>query len=477
VNYKKLADMTGKIKNTETILSHGDIDSKKIVLDIADKTLVWLDAYQRMKNLVSLDKNILKIGCKRWDLSKIRHIYLIGAGKACNAMAMMIDHLLKDWLTEGIIIVKIVEETDYYYKTTAYVGGHPLPNKNGYEACLKILDLVDRSEEGDLFIAVISGGSTALMACPVDKISLQDEIEATDIMLKSGANVSEINTVRKHIARLNGGRLGERIRNHKADLVCINIFDAVGLMPTEDITIPQIINGTPVGPDLSTLQDAQNVICAYNLEDKLPNEILKYIFNTGIEAETPKSFPEYSYFNLNTVPDSCVYAKKIAEGMGIRVVWLTSWLEGESKEAGKFMASIAAQIQNLHTPVAPPCVVLSSGETTTIIADNASIKGHGGPSQELITAFAIEARKKAPGACMFSIDSEGTDGTTNVAGGITDSTTLKRAITQGIDLQKALREHSCYEALLPLGDLVYTGNTGTNLCDFNIMFVPELKLV
>ena len=158
--------------------------------------------------------------------------------------------------------------------------------------------------------------------------------------------------------------------------------------------------------------------------------------------------------------------------MGIPAIILSSFLEGESKDAGTIFASIAREVQSYGNPLPAPCVILSSGETTTKILDNREITGHGGPGQELTLRFAISA-VKAPSACMLSIDSEGTDGTTPVAGGITDSTSCKTAEKKGVDVHAALRGHASYEALSELGDTVFTGNTGTNLCDFNVLYIPK----
>ncbi|MEW9586215.1 MOFRL family protein [Paraburkholderia sp. DGU8] len=177
---------------------------------------------------------------------------------------------------------------------------------------------------------------------------------------------------------------------------------------------------------------------------------------------------------LNTLPDSCIYAKEICEEMGIPAMIVSSFLEGESRDAGTFFASMAREIQTYGNPVKPPCVLLSSGEVTTLIDDNSVIKGHGGPGQEMAVSFAITAAK-TKGACLLSIDSEGTDGTANVAGGITDSTSFKAAADKGISLYQALREHSCFEALDSISAAVFTGNTGTNLCDLNILYIPEPK--
>lgn len=464
-----------KIRNYDSLLSHGDVKSRKIVLDITEKTLCRLDSYERIKSIMHLDSDILHIGKRTWDLSKKKNVYLLGAGKACNHMAMAVDEILGDRLTKGIAIVKISEETDRFQNTDVYVGGHPLPNQAGYEACLKILDLVDHAGPDDLFIVVISGGSSALMSCPIEGITLEDEIKTTDVMLKSGAGIYEINAIRRHISAMNGGMLAKRIQSVGAELIGFGISDAVGTPATGDIGIPyEKYMSTPMGPDKTTLEDARRVIRDYNVADRLPGNVVDYLMNVGPEGETPKEFPDNTYFLLNTLPDSCIYAKEIAEEMGIPAVILSSFLEGESKDAGSFFASIAREAQVYGNPVKPPCVILSSGETTTQILDNSLITGHGGPGQELTLSFSILAAK-TKGACMLSIDSEGTDGTTSVAGGLCDSSSYPAALEKGVDVHAALRGHACYEALEKMGDAVFTGNTGTNLCDFNILYIPKVE--
>ena len=208
-----------KIRNYNALTSHGDVESRKIVLDITEKTLQKLDASQRIKSIMHMDGSILHIGTKSWDLSKKRHVYLLGAGKACNHMAMAVDEILGDYLTKGIAIVKVAEEADIFHRTDVYVGGLHLLNEEGYHACQKILDLVDQAGPDDLFLVVISGGSSALMSCPIDGITLDDEIQTTDVMLKSGANIYEINAIRRHISAMNGGMLAKRIQSVGAELI------------------------------------------------------------------------------------------------------------------------------------------------------------------------------------------------------------------------------------------------------------------
>jgi len=464
-----------RIKNYANIVDHGDQNSRKIVLDITEATLRHLDAYERIKSITRLDGNILTIGTRFWDLSKKRNVYLLGAGKACNAMAMAFDEILGDRLTRGIAIVKVLDETDVFNKTEVYVGGHPVPNEEGFRASMKIIDLVDQTSPDDLVIGVISGGSSALMSCPIKGISLEDEEKATDVLLKSGAGIFEINAIRRHISQLNGGMLAKRIQDKGAELIGVAINDAIGYPPTSDITVPDPnYHSTPIGPDSTTLEEARRVIRDYNLAERLPKNVVEYLMKVGPEGETPKAFPNNTYFVINNVPDSCIHARKVAEKMGIPAIILTTSLAGESRDAGTIFASIAKEIQEYGNPIQAPCIVLSAGETTTQILDNKLITGHGGPSQEFTTSFAIAAAT-CPGVCMLSIDSEGTDGTTHIAGGITDSQSLATALREGCDLHSALRWHATFEALSSIGDVVFTGNTGTNVCDFNIMYVPARK--
>lgn len=221
--------MTGtKIRNAPELSGVGDRDGRRIVLEIAERTLRDLDSYARIRSITSYRDGILTIGTRQWDLRDGRNVYLVGAGKAANAMAMAIDHTLGDRLTAGVAIVKVAEPDDRFGKTEVFVGGHPLPDHEGHRATRRVLELVDEARPGDLFLAVVSGGSSALMNCPVEGVSVEDEAAATDVLLKSGAGIFEVNAVRRHISQVNGGRLAERIAARGAELVGFGISDAVG---------------------------------------------------------------------------------------------------------------------------------------------------------------------------------------------------------------------------------------------------------
>lgn len=466
--------MKRKIRNYDALVSHGDIASRKIVLDVAEKTLHRLDAYERIKAIMRLDGDTLHVGTRQWDLTKKRNIYLLGGGKACNHMAMAVEAILGDRLTRGIAIVKISEDTDVFKKTEVYVGGHPLPNAEGMQATKKMLGLIDQASPDDLFIGVVSGGSSALMNCPIDCVSFEEEIKATDVLLKAGANVLEVNAIRRHISQVNGGMLAKRIVDRGAELIGFGISDSIGQPPTEDVRIPyKNYRATPFGPDQTTLDDARKVIRDFRLENKLPRSIVDYLMSAGPECETPKAFPQNTYFMINTLPDSCIYAKAVADEMGIPSIILTTFLEGEAKDVGTFLGGIAREIQKFGNPVAAPCLIFACGEAFTTIPDSSVIAGSGGPSQEEVLSFALTAAKTS-GACLLSMDSEGTDGTTKAAGGITDSTSAGVAEGNNISIPAVLAVHSSHEALTTMGDTLITGNTGTNLCDFNVLYVPRL---
>ena len=467
--------MRQKIKNRAQLLDHGDAESRRIVLDLAEATLQKLDAYTRIKSILHLDGDILRIGERTWDLSKKRNVYLIGAGKACNAMAQAVEEVLGDRLTDGIAVIKVSEPTDIFHRTRVFVGGHPLPTPDGVAACMEIFRLVDSCGPDDLFLCVMSGGSSALISYPAPGLTLQDEIDTTDVLLKSGAAILEVNAVRRHISGMNGGRLAQRIEARGAELIGFNISDSVSNPPTADISVPwPNFAGTPMGADQTTVADALDVIRRYCLSERLPKRVIQYLKSCGPSGETPKAFPRNTYYQVNTLPDSCAYAGEIAGKMDLPAMVLSTFVEGEAKSVGTLMADIAREIQRYHRPLSPPCVVLSCGEAVTTITDNREIRGHGGPSQEMTVGFAIEAAK-TKGACLLSIDTEGTDGTTPAAGGMTDSQSGARAAHLGVDLLDALRGHASYEALCTIGDCVMTGNTGTNVCDLNIMYVPALK--
>ena len=458
-----------KIKNANDLLVGNNSQARETVLRIIDETLQHVDSYRVLKNMVKVDDTKLTIGDKTWNLTEGQKIYIIAAGKASNAMAKALDEVLGNHIADGIVVVKI-EEDDHYDHIRLFKGGHPLPNEGSYKASLEVLKMIENVKENDIVIGLFSGGNSALMSCPQEGMTLEDEIVTRDVMLKSGANVVEVNSVCRHISRVNGGRLAQKLEEKGAEIVCILIMDALGFPETTNPGAPKYFGFTQMAPDATTLEDAKNAIKNYNVEDRLPERVVEFYRNCTEADETPKKLKKWTGYIINTLPDVSSYAKKVAEDMGINAIVLTNELVGESSEAGRFLASIAREIKTSGQPCKAPCVIIATGEVSSRISTPP--KGIGGPGQELAIGFAITA-KEMDGICVASIDTEGTDGPTDAAGGIADSFTYKVAEEKGIDLYEAIREHSAYEALSNTYGKIITGNTGTNLCDLHVMYVAD----
>jgi glycerate-2-kinase len=383
-------------------------------------------------------------------------------------MASAVEEALGDRITRGLVIVKRLEAGDRTKRIELTEGGHPLPNEAGLAATRRILAMVEEAGPDDLFIGLISGGSSALMSCPLPGITLEDERRVTEALLTSSARILEINAVRRHISAVNGGRLAQRIEARGAELINLIISDSVGKKPTLEPGKPTEFVGTPVAPDATTLQDARDALERYRLAARAPRSIVEFLRTAGPGQETPKAFGDrVHHFVLQRPANACEAARRAAEAMGFRASILTTQLEGESREAGTFLACVAKEIALNRRPLAPPCVLIAGGETTTRIEGRA---GSGGPSQELALGFALEIADR-PGFSICALDTDGTDGPTDVAGGIADGRTVARARQAGLDVFRRLWEHDSAAVLLALGDAVVTGNTGTNLCDLNVIYV------
>ncbi len=459
-----------KIRNVGQLSNKGDSLARGKVLYMLNEVLKKMDAGKRIKDIMHFDGDILTVGNHSWDLTKKRNVYLLGAGKACNAMAEAVCDILGDRMTRGIIAIKIAEPDDRYRNTEVYVAGHPLPTEEGVLAAKAMIDLILAANENDLFISVTSGGSSALLTYSVDDIPFEDEVAAQDILLKSGANIYEVNAVRRHTSRTNGGRLAELICDKiGAELISLLVSDGVGEPPKEILGEASDYYGTPFAADNTTIQDARDTIANYDLFDKLPSSVVDYLMDDSKVVETPKQFDKkLTTFLLGSVSDTCETAVEVAEKMGESILVLTTFLEGESKEAGYVLASIAKEIKVFNRPIPPPCYLVCSGETTTQIIEQPA--GSGGPSHELVVGFSICIDGNS-GIAAASIDTEGTDGSTKYAGGLVDSQSFEAFRKKGENPFQALRCHRTGDALLAIGDNIFTGNTGTNLCDFNVIYI------
>ncbi len=462
-----------RIKNYAELAAAGDKTTRGQVLEVLTETLAILDSDSVIERCLSLDGDTLKIGNSSWDLSQKKNIYVIGAGKACNSMARALNRLLGSRITDGIGIVKILDPEDDLEYIRIYKGGHPIPNEEGYEASLKIIELVDKAGPDDLFISLFSGGCTAQMSLPLPGITLEDEKAVSKIMLNAGCRIMETNAVRRHISQVNGGRLAMRILGRGAELINLILWDAVGGDVVSNLEHPvEFGSGSPFAPDNTTVEDANRAIHKYNLQNVLPQSVVSYLASGKPEVETPKSLPgRLTHFVLQVPSDSTLTAQNICTKKNIPSYVLTNQFEGESREAGIFLATIAKEIAVGGQPFTAPCFLLLAGESTVRVGDSTH---KGGPNQELALSFAreIDGHK---GICLASIGTDGTDGPTPLAGGLADGQSASIARANGIDMDLALEEHAAYNASVAMNGGIITGNTGTNLCDLILVYIAEQK--
>lgn len=456
------------IKNTSMLQNTGDPLVRGPLLRMANHALAALNSERLIPSLVRLEGDILHVGDTVWNLADYRRVLVVGAGKAGNHMARALESILGARISRGLVIVKQLEPGDELAHIELALGGHPYPNESGRRATQRILDLLGGCASGDLVVSLISGGSSALMNCPAEGISVEEESRLTELLLTAGASILEINTVRRHVSAVNGGRLAQRVSASGAQMLNLILSDRVGDTAVGTPRVPVVYTGTQIGLDPTTFLDAWNILERYRLLAVAPDSVLEHLRRGPQLTETPKSpLPGVSNFVIQGLPDACAAAVDAARAEHLPVHVLTSGLEGDSRQAGMFLAAVAREVRDRGEPFAPPCVLVAAGETTVRLNGPA---GSGGPSQELALSFAREVAGLA-GVGIAAIETEGTDGPTTLAGAVTDGTTLERCRAARVDILAALDGHDCCPALTAVGDQLETGNTGTNLCDLNIIYI------
>jgi len=446
------------IQNRNELASHGYKEGREAVIDMIEHALQAVDPYQATRELVRLEGSILSVGYLNFDLSKRGDIYLLGMGKATFPIAKAMEEILGERITEGLIIVKEGQKGNLG-RVKVREASHPLPGSRGLEAAKELKAIAERTREGDIVFCAITGGSSALAPLPVSGISLEEKKRVHELLLHSGATIREINAVRKHISDIKGGKLALSI--FPAEIVNLTVSD-VTEDPLDYITDPTV-------PDTSTFEDAILVLEKYHLPERVPESALDYLRKATPEMENPKSFGNMPVHTFVLVKSGaiCEAASDRAQELGLASMILTFALEGESREAGAAFAQIGTEIRGFGRPLTPPGVVVAGGETTVTIHGRC---GEGGPNQE----FALSAALQLGGnerVVIAAIDSDGTDGPTDIAGAIVDASTAQRAKEKGIDISASLLHHNSSPALRDLNDAVITGHTGTNVNDLEILLV------
>jgi len=449
------------IKNKEELLFHGNKKGREVALDVIEHAIKAVDAYETTKKMVRIENGRLIIVDLNYDLAKMGNVYVVGGGKATFSIAKALEEILGERIKRGAINVKKGEKRRLNH-IKVIEAGHPIPDEAGLEGAKEIVEIAEEAKEGDLVFCAITGGASALMPLPIGNISLEDKKKVTELLLKCGATIDEINAVRKHISAIKGGRLAKHI--HPAEIVNLIVMDEIAGRPWG-----------PTVPDATTFKDAVNVLKKYCLWEKVPNMVREHLKrgmgDPRLETPKPRNFKGLKVHNVVLADNRimCEAAKRRAEGLGFRSLILSTLLEGESREAGVVLASIAKEIEEKGRPIKPPCVLILGGETTVTITEQS---GKGGPSQELVlgASLKIAGSKRI---VVASIDTDGTDGPTEIAGGVVDGYTLKRAEKKGVDLFENLMRHNSYEVLMSLQDVVITGPTGTNVMDLNILVITS----
>lgn len=449
---------TSYIKNRKHLLSHGDRKLRTIALKMIDAALEASNPYQATKELVRLDGNLLHVGPYIYDLVKWRNIYVIGTGKATFPIARALEEVLGDRITQGLVVLK-KGQTGRLHRIKTIEASHPIPDANGLRGALKMLQLASSVQEGDIVFACITGGSSALLPLPVDSVTLAEKKKVNRLLLSSGASIFEINAVRKHLSKIKGGRLAQAV--FPAELINLTVSDVIG-DPLDYITDPTV-------PDTSTFEDALRTLRKYDLLNRVPSSVRKYLYTAGPKHETPKDFGPMSYHNfvLANNDSACEAAATTARSLGLRPMLLSTLFDGESRELGRSFAAIAKEIRRSGRPLKPPCVLIGGGETVVTLNRNF---GQGGPNQEFVMSAVLnmEGQEKF---IVVGIDTDGTDGPTIAAGAMADVSTAAAAGAKAVDLHKSLESHQVFSALMSLDELIVSGETGTNVNDLKFLIV------
>jgi glycerate 2-kinase len=402
--------------------------------------------------------SMLQVSGRAYDLTQYRHVYLLGVGKAAVPMAAAAADILADCLTTGVVLTKYghAEASARALPDSIQVieAGHPVPDVNCLRGARAIVDLAQKAGEADLVVCLISGGGSALLTLPAGDLSLAELQQLTETLLRSGATIGEMNTVRKHLSAIKGGNLARLVS--PAALVGLVLSDVIG-DPLE------VIASGPTAPDPTTVEDARRALARYGvpLADWEPHL-----------RETPKPgdpiFETVQHVIVGSNRQAALAAAERARQLGYHTSPLGSFLEGEAREVGKVAAGLAKAVRAHGDPVPPPACLILGGETTvTVLGD-----GRGGRNQELALSAAI-ALAGWPEVLLMALATDGGDGPTDAAGAIVTGDTVGRAQALGLNPHAALARNDSYPFFEALGDLIQTGPTGTNVNDLLFVLVGE----
>lgn len=428
---------------------------------IYSKAIEAVDPYGAVRSSLIKEGDILRVKDGTvFNLSAIKNIYVVGAGKATARMAKAVEDILGDSISQGIIAVKYGYRENLS-RIVLREAAHPVPDENGLQASREIIDLLGKAGEHDLVISCISGGGSALLPYPVEPITLAEKQDLTQKLLKSGASIKELNVVRKHVSRTKGGNLA--LAAYPAAVINLMMSDVVG----DDM---DIIASGPFVMDTSTYADAFSILQKYNLLKTVAAAIIRHI-ERGIKGEIPETPKDQHIFEKvhNIIVASnilaCMAACEKARELGYNALILSSMIEGDTADAARLHSAIAHEIIKTGNPVKKPACIISGGETTVVVKGS----GLGGRNMEFVMQIAPLIENSSIVAA--SIGTDGTDGPTDAAGAIADGATVKKAQDIGLDINEYSKNNDSYHFFEALGDLIKTGPTNTNVMDVRIIIV------
>lgn len=375
-------------------------------------------------------------------------IVVLAIGKAAWNMALATKNTLGDRISQGVIVTKYAHSKGPIEGFEIIEAGHPIPDENSVKGASKALELVSDLTERDHVIFLISGGGSALFEKPMPGVILEDIMDLTNQLLCCGADIVEINTIRKHLSAVKGGRFAKQCG--EASIYSIVLSDVIG------DRLDSIASG-PAYPDSSTSEEAIRIIEKYSLQ--VSDEVISVL-----NIETPKKVENCETVITGSVSALCKAASDASEKLGYKPVLLSTTLDCEAKEAGRFMAAIAREIRQGNGTIKTPCAIIAGGETVVRMTGS----GKGGRNQELALAAALGI-EGLDEVILFSLGSDGTDGPTEAAGGIVDGATADRIRASDRLPEVDLDNNDSYHALKASGDLIITGATGTNVNDLVVL--------
>jgi len=461
-----MARQMTQIRNKDNLIKNGKTElarkARALALQCLECALQAVDPKQLLKTKLSLKTSCLRANDFSFDLKKFKNVYVVGGGKAAGAMAEALEEVLGKHITEGIVNVpygtkhesRVIEVCE---------ANHPVPDKAGIEDTMRMMQIAEQAEKDDLLICLISGGGSSLMPLPLEGLSLDDKRAVTGALLKSGATINEINTVRKHLSAFKGGWLAKKA--YPTTVLNLILSDVMG-DPRDSIA------SGPTVPDSSTFADARKVLIKYGLWKTAPSSVRK-ILSDGVEgrlAETPKPgdtvFERVSSVIVGNNRVASQAAIECLKRRGLNTLLLADFLEGEARQAGEALGRFACEVATSGKPLPKPVGVVAGGETTVTVTG----KGLGGRNQELALSAALQLSDTA-NCAMASLSTDGVDGPTDAAGAIVDGNTLARAARAGLKPEEILAHNDSHRFFCELGDLILTGQTGTNVNDISVIVV------